>query len=95
MMNELDDLLQLHLVKLEAGEPLDAALAELPEETAAILATAAELKQVPLPEPSETAVVAHRAAAVRAAQQQVSRSAATNHSTSCRLAGGFAGLVAR
>ena len=69
-MNELDDLLQLHLVKLEEGEPLDVVLAELPAETAAILAMAAELKQVPLPEPSETAVVAHRAAAVRAAQQQ-------------------------
>ena len=70
MMNEQEELLQERLARLEAGEPLTTAGADLPEETAVSLNLAAELKQMTLPEPDETAVVSHRAAVLRAAQQQ-------------------------
>lgn len=68
-MNNFDEQLQERLARLEAGEPLTTAGADLPEDVAGALALAAELKDVPLPEPDETAVIAHRAAAIRAAQQ--------------------------
>lgn len=68
-MNELDEQLQERLARLEAGEPLTTAGAGLPAEVAEMLAFAVALQDVALPEPGETAVIAHRAAAVRAAQQ--------------------------
>lgn len=68
-MNELDEQLQERLAQLEAGEPLTTAGAGLPAEVAEMLAFAAALQDVALPEPDETAVIAHRAAAIRAAQQ--------------------------
>ncbi len=69
-MNEHDEQLQEHLVRLEIGEPFSSVVVGLPEDMAADLALAAELKKVNLPVPGETAVVSHRAAAMRAAQQQ-------------------------
>ena len=68
-MNDFDEQLEERLTRLEAGEPLTIAGADLPEDMAGALALAAELKNVTLPEPDETAVIAHRAAAIRAAQQ--------------------------
>ena len=68
-MNELDEQLQERLAQLEAGEPLTTAGAGLPAEVVETLAFAAALQDVALPEPDETAVIAHRAAAIRAAQQ--------------------------
>lgn len=69
-MNELDEQLQDRLALLEAGESLTTAWEGLPEETAIALTLAAELREMALPEPDETAVVAQRAAVIRAAQQQ-------------------------
>lgn len=70
-MNGQDELLQERLARLEAGEPLATAGADLPEDTAVSLTFAAELKTITLPEPDETAVVSHRAAVIRAAQQHI------------------------
>ncbi|WP_420642180.1 DUF5666 domain-containing protein [Candidatus Leptofilum sp.] len=67
-MNQNEEQFQERLARLEAGEPLTTAGADLPQEEAAALVLAAELKDVTLPEPEETAVLYHRAAAVRAAQ---------------------------
>ncbi|MCA9943497.1 MAG: FecR domain-containing protein, partial [Anaerolineales bacterium] len=69
-MNDYDEILQARVARLEAGEPLTTAGADLPEETAVALNLAAELQNLTLPEPEETAVRHHRAAAIRAAQQQ-------------------------
>ncbi len=77
-MNEQDELLQERLARLEAGEPLTTAGADLPDETAVALNLAAELKEITLPEPDETAVVHHRAAVLRAAQAQLSDTAVAN-----------------
>lgn len=70
-MNDYDELLQERLARLEAGELLTAAGADLPEDMAVSLTFAAELKTITLPEPDETSVVSHRAAVIRAAQQQI------------------------
>ncbi len=91
-MNEQDELLQERLARLEAGEPLTTAGADLPEETAVTLNLAAELKEITLPEPDETAVVHHRAAVLRAAQAQMSSSHEANQPGEGKVAA-FAAFV--
>ena len=72
-MNDLDELLQEGLTRLEAGEPLDVASAALPDETAVALNMAAQLRSLPLPEPDESAFIAQRAAIIRTAEQQAAQ----------------------
>ena len=91
-MNDYDELLQERLARLEAGEPLTTAGADLPDETAVTLNLAAELKELELPEPEETAVTHHRAAVLRAAQAQLSSAEAANEPAEGRFAA-FAAFV--
>lgn len=67
-MNDFEEQLEERLARLEAGESLTSAGADLPKEVAEALALAAALQKATLPEPDETAVIHHRAAAMRAAQ---------------------------
>ena len=91
-MNDHDELLQGRLARLEAGEPLTTAGADLPEDTAVTLNFAAKLKETTLPEPDETAVIHHRAAVMRAAQEQLSSAGAANQPTEGKFAA-FAAFV--
>ena len=67
-MNE--DRLQDRLARLEAGEPLDALLADLPPEEAELVRMAADLRAVPYPAREVSAVNVQRAQLLRAAQAQ-------------------------
>lgn len=91
-MNEQEELLQEGLARLEAGESLAAVGVDLPEETAAALTLAAELKGLTLPEPEETAVISHRAATIRAAQQQIASGETASHPAEAKFAA-FAAFV--
>ncbi|MCB9422127.1 MAG: FecR domain-containing protein [Ardenticatenaceae bacterium] len=67
-MNELEERLQERLARLEAGEPLAACLAGLPEDEAALLTLAADLPQA-MPVLDEETAVSQRAALQRLVQQ--------------------------
>ena len=50
-MNEFEDVLQTHLERLEAGEPLANCLEELPATEKQLLQLAALLREMPFPYP--------------------------------------------
>jgi hypothetical protein len=68
-MDELHDLFQERLARLERGEPLEACLAGLPEEEASLLKMAAQLSAVNYPEQASDSVLAQRAKLLRAAKE--------------------------
>ncbi len=65
-----DDQLQLQLARLEAGEPAEAVLADLPEAEAGLVRLAANLRALPQPERPAAKIAAQRQQLVRAAQDQ-------------------------
>lgn len=69
-MEELHDVFQERLARLEAGEPLEACLAGLPENEAALLKMAARLSAINYPEWTAESVVAQRAKLLRAAKER-------------------------
>jgi hypothetical protein len=69
-MDELHDLFQERLARLEQGEPLEACLAGLPEEEASLLKMAAQLSTVSYPEQATDSVLAQRIKLLRAAKEK-------------------------
>ncbi|MCB9434156.1 MAG: FecR domain-containing protein [Ardenticatenaceae bacterium] len=60
-MNEFEDVLQTHLERLEAGEPLANCLEELPATEKQLLQLAALLREMPFPQATPAAVAQQRA----------------------------------
>ena len=73
-MDNIQDLLQDRLPRLENGEPLEGCLTGLPPDEAELLRTAALLRAVDYPAPLPAAVAAHRAKVLEAARATKSRS---------------------
>ncbi len=73
-MDELHDLFQERLARLERGEPLEACLAGLPEEEASLLKMAAQLSTVDYPEQASDSIAVQRAKLLRAAKERNSMS---------------------
>jgi hypothetical protein len=69
-MDDLPDLLQERLARLEGGEPLEACLAGLPEDEAALLKMVAALSQIDYPERAAERVAAQRATLLRTAKER-------------------------
>ncbi len=69
MMNP-EDLLQERLTRLEAGEPLEACLAGLPEEIADLLKMAAALRSISYPSRAAASAAEQREHLLRAAQER-------------------------
>ncbi|MEK7785208.1 MAG: hypothetical protein AAB658_07270, partial [Chloroflexota bacterium] len=65
-MDELHDLFQERLARLEQGEPLEACLAGLPEEEASLLKMAAQLSTVNYPEQASGSILTQRIKLLRA-----------------------------
>jgi hypothetical protein len=73
-----DDRLQEHIARLEAGEPLDTVLADLPQDEADLVRMAAALQAVPYPARTESTVAVQRAQLLRAAQAQQGKTKMTS-----------------
>jgi hypothetical protein len=69
-MRQPEELLQERLERLEAGKPLEACLAGLPEDEADLLKLAAGLCEVHYPTPDSAVVTAQRAALLRQATKE-------------------------
>ncbi|MEK6575946.1 MAG: hypothetical protein AABZ58_16670, partial [Chloroflexota bacterium] len=73
-MDNIQDLLQDRLARLENGEPLEACIVGLPEEEAELLRMANLLRSVDYPAPLPAAIAAQRAKVLEAARATKSRS---------------------
>lgn len=73
-----DDLLQEHLSRLEMGEPLETALADLTPDEAELVRTAAALRALPHPARAAGAVHAQRAHLVKTAQRGKTMTSSTS-----------------
>jgi hypothetical protein len=69
-MNQLEDLFQERLERLERGEPLEACAAGLPEREVELLALAAGLGKLAYPAPRQEASAMQRAALLRLAEKE-------------------------
>ncbi len=76
-MDELHDLFQERLARLEQGEPLEACLAGLPEEEASLLKVAAQLSAVNYPEQASDSVLAQRTKLLQTARSAKEKNAMT------------------
>ncbi|MBI3243973.1 MAG: FecR domain-containing protein [Chloroflexi bacterium] len=76
-MDELHDLFQERLARLEQGEPLEACLAGLPEEEASLLKMAAQLSTVNYPEQASDSALAQRTKLLQAARVAKEKNAMT------------------
>ncbi len=76
-MDELHDLFQERLARLEQGEPLEACLAGLPEEEASLLKMAAQLSTVNYPEQASGSILTQRIKLLRATRAAKEKNAMT------------------
>ena len=92
-MNEVEELLQQKLERLEAGESLEACLAGLPEDEAELLKVAAMLRQLPYPARDAQTVAAQRAHLLTLASKEKNMEANSSSPLTKKLQGLFSGWL--